>query len=445
MTFTNRQARALKAKLAHRHVKTRISNGASIAYVEGWHVIAEANRIFGYEHWDRTTLSPVCVWSELQRGQTVCFYSTRVRIRVRAGDIVVIRDGIGTGTGRSASPEQAHEIALKAAETDATKRALSTFGNPFGLALYDKDQAGVAKPPTAKTGDAAEAVTTVPASAIPPPLYALIMPGQPEAAFEQPQAFIAAALDRIPTLTTIEALYAFWEANVPTFSAVRRRASRRDDDPVGVIVTALKDRARQLGKRVDDRPKALKESHREIERAPARLALPKERRLRDKEHLAFVASQPCTICGRQPSHAHHLRFAQPRAMAMKVSDEFTLPLCAVHHDEVHRTGDERVWWAQRGKIEPLKIAAKLWEASRPGQRDLLAGPSHQDHTDTVEPSDTLEQSGLMHAADATKASHNVQRSLQSEPDRRPSVRPRPSASVANGAAGHAGSKPTAAE
>ena len=119
--------------LAHRYVKTRINNGAPIAYVEGWHVVAEANRIFGFDSWDRTTVSPVCVWSELQRGQTVCFYSTRVRIQVRAGGTTIIRDGIGTGVGRATSPDQAHEIALKAAETDATKRALATFGNPFGL------------------------------------------------------------------------------------------------------------------------------------------------------------------------------------------------------------------------------------------------------------------------------------------------------------------------
>ena len=146
MAFSSKQMRALKAKLSHQHVKSRQSNGTKIAYVEGWHVIAEANRIFGFENWDRRTIQPRCLWSELQNGNTVCFYSTRVRIRVRAGDIIVVREGIGTGLGRAREIELAHEIALKAAETDATKRALATFGNPFGLALYDKDQNGVTKP-----------------------------------------------------------------------------------------------------------------------------------------------------------------------------------------------------------------------------------------------------------------------------------------------------------
>ena len=78
------------------------------------------------------------------------------------------------------------------------------------------------------------------------------------------------------------------------------------------------------------------------------LALPEPRRIRDKDHLKFVAKQSCLICGRQPSDAHHLRFAQPRALGRKVSDEFTVPLCRGHHREVHRRGDEAAWWKDVG-------------------------------------------------------------------------------------------------
>jgi Rad52/22 family double-strand break repair protein len=66
-------------------------------------------------------------------------------LSVRAGDSVIVREGSGTGEGRASTPGQAHELALKGAETDATKRALATFGNPFGLALYEREQAGVRK------------------------------------------------------------------------------------------------------------------------------------------------------------------------------------------------------------------------------------------------------------------------------------------------------------
>ena len=93
------------------------------------------------------------------------------------------------------------------------------------------------------------------------------------------------------------------------------------------------------------------------------LALSEPRRLRNKAHLRFVASQPCLICERSPSDAHHLRFAQPRAMGRKTSDEFTVPLCRVHHRENHRTGREELWWQSKG-IEPLTIATKLWRVSR---------------------------------------------------------------------------------
>ena len=73
------------------------------------------------------------------------------------------------------------------------------------------------------------------------------------------------------------------------------------------------------------------------------LALPEPRRFRDKTHCEFVAKQPCLICGRQPADAHHLRFAQHRALSRKVSDEFIVPLCRGHHREVHRSGDEVSW------------------------------------------------------------------------------------------------------
>ena len=74
------------------------------------------------------------------------------------------------------------------------------------------------------------------------------------------------------------------------------------------------------------------------------LALPEPRRIRDREHVRYVAKQPCLVCGRQPSDAHHLRFTQSRALSRKVSDEFTVPLCRGHHREVHRCGDEAAWW-----------------------------------------------------------------------------------------------------
>jgi hypothetical protein len=94
------------------------------------------------------------------------------------------------------------------------------------------------------------------------------------------------------------------------------------------------------------------------------LALPEPRRFRDKTHVKFVAKQPCLICGRKPSDAHHLRFAQHPALGRKVSDEFVVPLCRGHHREVHRSGDEASWWS-KGTVDPIGAARTLWTETHP--------------------------------------------------------------------------------
>jgi hypothetical protein len=93
------------------------------------------------------------------------------------------------------------------------------------------------------------------------------------------------------------------------------------------------------------------------------LAISAPRRYRNKEHLRYVTLQPCLLCARKPSDAHHLRFVQPRALGRKASDEFAVPLCRIHHRAAHRAGDERAWWKAAG-IDPLKIARKLWKDTR---------------------------------------------------------------------------------
>jgi hypothetical protein len=93
--------------------------------------------------------------------------------------------------------------------------------------------------------------------------------------------------------------------------------------------------------------------------------LRKPARMRDRDHLRFVSTQPCLACGRSPSDAHHLRFAQQRALGRKVSDEFTVPLCRLHHRELHQRGDERTWW-QHLNVDPLDTAQRLWRATHRG-------------------------------------------------------------------------------
>ncbi len=158
MSFTDEQIAALKAPLDRANVKSRQQGGSTVSYVEGYHAENEANRIFGFDGWDRITLDAKCVMErerKIGKGQYEkdgwgVSYTARVRIIVHTDGREVIREGCGAGHGIDADLGQAHESALKEAETDAEKRALKTFGNPFGQALYDKSQSEVADAPKAE-------------------------------------------------------------------------------------------------------------------------------------------------------------------------------------------------------------------------------------------------------------------------------------------------------
>ena len=104
MAFSDTQTRQLKAKLDSQFVKTRKANGTTLHYIEGWHAIAEANRIFGYDAWDRRTIATRCVWTGVSGQDYLAAYIAKVRIRVRAGDVTVVREGSGTGEGKAATP-----------------------------------------------------------------------------------------------------------------------------------------------------------------------------------------------------------------------------------------------------------------------------------------------------------------------------------------------------
>jgi hypothetical protein len=103
-------------------------------------------------------------------------------------------------------------------------------------------------------------------------------------------------------------------------------------------------------------------------------ALGKTVRLSDKKHRKFVSRQPCLVCGRTPSDPHHLTFMQPRALGHRVSDEFTVPVCRIHHRELHRQGDEVAWWG-KFSIDPLPVALRLWQHTRLNGDELAPSES----------------------------------------------------------------------
>lgn len=103
------------------------------------------------------------------------------------------------------------------------------------------------------------------------------------------------------------------------------------------------------------------------------LTIAEPKRIRDKAHLTFVASQACLVCGRQPCDPHYLRFAQPRAIGMKVGDEFTVSLCRGHHRQLHQAGSEGAWWKDRG-IDALEVGKELCRCSCAKQSKAGAQP-----------------------------------------------------------------------
>jgi hypothetical protein len=326
MGFSAKQRTALRRDLDRRVVRTRAAHGRDLSYLEGWYVISEANRIFGYDGWSRETLETKCVLAREARGTFLAVYIARVRITVQAAGATMIRKGHGSGEGRGTSPAEVYDIAVKTAETDATKRALATFGKPFGLELY-------------KNGKAAAPEHSQVAPQIPVP--ADFRTGfHPDDTTPIPRPSRYYGRQQGPPVTE-------------HFRHERRQLPARPTAPPLAPATAS-----SLA------PKTLELLPARIDKSALTLAEP--RRLRDKAHLKFVASQPCLVCGRQPCDPHHLRFAQPRAIGMKVSDEFTVPLCRGHHRQLHQASNEIAWW-QDHKVSALEIARQLWEQTHPVQ------------------------------------------------------------------------------
>jgi hypothetical protein len=321
-----------------------------------------------------------CVSSSGNGQHHFAAYTAKVRITVRAGDITIVREGSGTGEGGGATPGQAHEIALKSAETDATKRALATFGNPFGLALYDREQLGIRK---------RRGFRAAPALG---PWVLRSESGAERLSFNKPSEFAAALRSAMSEARDIETLFALWEQNVETVRAVNRSPGQQHLQKSGIapqLVVHLKQCAVTLAKNTNPTRTNSTQSTSTQQQlkgtAIDKSALPigETRRIRSKEHLRYVASQPCVICGRSPSHAHHVRYAQRRGLGIKVSDEFTVPLCATHHQQLHNTTKERDWWQER-KIDPLVTAGTLW-------RESQRGSTHSAQAADKEPSPSLPQ------------------------------------------------------
>jgi len=354
MGFSTKQVRALKRKPDHRHVRTRHAHdGRELSYLEGWYAISEANRIFGFDGWSRETLESKCVLGRENKGTFLAVYTAKVRVTVQAEGITIIREGHGSGEGRGMFPGEVHDIALKAAETDATKRALATFGKPFGLELY---RGGRPITPQKSFPALPSISRNEPRHVFNRDVQPVLAPNQRVAA-NPPVGFHPDDTTPIPRPSRF---YGRRQDLVTHDRAQARRGPEAKPSLESSVVPVSPGLLPDAPGLVPASPPT--DSPARIDKSSLTIAEPK--RLRDKAHLKFVATQSCLVCGRQPSDPHHLRFTQPRAIGLKVSDEFTVPLCRGHHRELHQTGNEPAWW-EKLNIKPLEVAKGLWEQTHP--------------------------------------------------------------------------------
>lgn len=494
MSFDRHQLKKLATPLDETRIQRREQDGKTLGYLEGWFVIQEANRIFGYDGWDRQMIQSERVFLAKDTRGVSCGYMARVRVRVRTQTGTVVREGTGFGQAVASQPGDAHERALKAAETDATKRALVTFGGRFGLLLHDKDRSAhqimpavasesslsapgsrTGAPRSASDSSAADRpfLCLVQADGVPfqvasaesfctglRQLIEAAVSGQEVARLQHHNAAGLMRLRGLAHLTTArgahyaDVLEGLIAAKIKAFGAaesgnpqtdvphtdgpateglatngsesdksgthkiaaeaiadisaqpvqdpaanampspkiehsyvpvpayplarVMERMGAPSGDSASSQAAVPKDAQHDKSRRLANPPPGVLEvagpsKADSVPAGPTRrsqisggfsidksvLAIASDRRLRSKAHLVWVASRPCLVCEALPCHAHHITFAQPRGLSQKVSDEYTVPLCAPHHNELHVFGNEASWWRNQG-IEPLAKANALW-------------------------------------------------------------------------------------
>jgi hypothetical protein len=233
-------------------------------------------------------------------------------VTVRSDDKSVVRDGCGTGEGHGSHLGEAHDLALKAAETDATKRALVTFGKAFGLALYAGARDKIRKERQQGRQPMA-AGSSVDALRTDQPIGRAILQAQVSAAQVAERVVSPWRTPAVPRTPRLEegARGHSETATSPSDTVSEPPSGENHESPVAPLLPAAL-RATELRLPIDK----------------SALSFGEPRRVRNKEHLRHVAAQPCLLCGALPADAHHVRFAQPKAFGRKVSDEFTVPLCS---------------------------------------------------------------------------------------------------------------------
>ncbi len=226
------------------------------------------------------------------------------------------------------------------------------------MALYDGEQRGVRRGtrPNDASVEAKPISWTVASSS-----------GEPVGRHHDPIAYCSDIRKHLERCDTADNAMEFWQRNQDTLAQLRKMlpelTNEKGQHYVDILGSLLMKRLQAFAQ--EGRSNSDNEATKGKVNAANKLRIQTKapRRVRDKAHLRYVADQPCLICGRRPSQAHHLRHAQPRALGRKPSDEWLIPLCAAHHRSLHDFGNEPEWW-QAKIIDAIKEAGRLWSLRR---------------------------------------------------------------------------------
>lgn len=136
MSITNQQYEQLLKPLNPSRVAKRAQAGRQLSYLEAWDVKAHLIRIFGFGGWSADVLDAALAFEEKnEKGQWSVGYKVTLRLVIHSMGATYTEAAVGSASLPQRG--EAHDMAIKTAESDALKRAAINLGTQFGLSLYN--------------------------------------------------------------------------------------------------------------------------------------------------------------------------------------------------------------------------------------------------------------------------------------------------------------------
>lgn len=133
MITSKQQEILLKGINGDRIAQRKGGGGRSLSYLEAWDVKAHMNRIFGFLNWSADVTTAELAYEDNSDGRWNVAYKVILTLRVNGASYTEAAVGSATLPSRG----EAHDMAVKTAESDAFKRAAINIGDQFGLSLYN--------------------------------------------------------------------------------------------------------------------------------------------------------------------------------------------------------------------------------------------------------------------------------------------------------------------